>query len=75
MPLCPPQALEDFAECLRAYVNQTVDATHLKSAALAVWNCLDPLPDSCADLVIKLTGEQIAPARFSQAARRILKAI
>jgi hypothetical protein len=50
MPTCPPEALDAFAQSLSAYVNRAGDATELKSAALAVWNCLDPSPSSCADL-------------------------
>jgi hypothetical protein len=75
MPACPPQALDAFAQTLSAYVHRAGDAQQLKSAALAVWNCLDPLPSSCAELVIALTGDDEAPLRFSQAAWRILKSI
>lgn len=75
MAQCPPEALDEFRESLEAYVHPAGDASRLKSAALAVWNCLDPLPQSCAALVMQLTGDGDAPARFSQAARRILKAI
>jgi hypothetical protein len=75
MPACPPQALDAFAHSLSAYVNRVGDAAQLKSAALGVWNCLDPLPPPCADLVVTLTGDEPAPQRFSQAARRVLKAI
>jgi len=74
-PACPPQALDAFVQSLGAYVNRAGDAAQLKSAALAVWNCPDPLPSGCADLVAALTGDAVAPERFSQAARRILKAM
>jgi hypothetical protein len=75
MPTCPPEALEAFKSSLDAYVARAGDAATLKSAALAVWNCLDPLPASCAALVDELTGDVETPERFSQAARRILRTL
>jgi len=75
MPACSPEALETFARSLSDYVDRAASHVQLRSAALAVWNCLDPLPPACAELVIELTGAQIAPLRFSQAARLILKSV
>jgi hypothetical protein len=75
MPACSPETLEEFKRRLQAYVERAADAARLKSAALAVWNCLDPLPSSCGALVSRLTGDADDPVRFSQAARRILKTI
>ena len=75
MPACQPETLEEFKRSLEAYTARTADAARLKSAALAVWNCLDPLPLPCGALVSRLTGDADAPVRFSQAARRILKTI
>lgn len=75
MAACPPAACDHFVQSLRAYVRHRTPPVELRSAALAVWNCLDPLPASCAGLVNELTGDQTMPQRFSQAARRIVKAI
>lgn len=61
MPACPPEALENFARGLFLYVERATSDVQLRAAALAVWNCLEPLPRACAELVIELTGEQIAP--------------
>ena len=72
---CPPEALAEFMLSLEAYAARAADAAQLKSAALKVWNCLDPLPEACADLVVVLSGDSNRPERFSQAARRILRAI
>lgn len=74
MPDCDPKALGDFADCLSAYIDQRADLVDLRSAALGVWNCVDPLPKACADLVVALTGEQ-PPLRYSQAARQILRGL
>jgi hypothetical protein len=75
MAVCPPETLEEFKRSLEDYVERAADAARLKSAALAVWNCLDPLPSSCGALVSQLTGDADDPVRFSQAARRILRTI
>jgi hypothetical protein len=74
MPACPPEALDEFKRSLEEFA-RSADAARLRSAALAVWNCLDPLPHSCGLMVSHLTGDADAPLRFSQAARRILKTI
>ena len=75
MAACAPAALEEFKLSLQAYAASAGDAARLKSAALAVWNCLNPLPAACADLVAELSGDGDKPERFSQAARRILRAL
>jgi len=67
--------LDGFVASLTAYVSDSGERAQLKSAALAVWNCADPLPATCGELVVALTGDRAAPKRFSQAARRILKAL
>jgi hypothetical protein len=74
MPICPPEALEAFVACLTSYVKGRAGVSELRSAALGVWNCVDPLPHTCADLVTQLTGHD-APLRYSQAARQILRAL
>jgi hypothetical protein len=74
-PACTSAALEHFGVCLGAYVHARAAAMDLRSAALAVWNCVDPLPQSCAELVMAVTGEATPPLRYSQAARQILRAL